>query len=88
MIAHGNGPDPSEFDAGDFGGFDPAHQDSGFAGAMERGSRRGSRRGKKGGDGDSMSEILRSSPPFDADAELGVLGSVLLLPRVMDDIVT
>ncbi len=36
----------------------------------------------------SAAEILQRQPPFDLDAEMGVLGSVLLLPEVCDDIAT
>ena len=34
----------------------------------------------------SASEILQREPPFDLDAEMGVLGSILLMPEVCDDI--
>ncbi len=34
----------------------------------------------------SASEILQRQPPFDLEAEMGVLGSILLLPEVCDDI--
>jgi replicative DNA helicase len=34
----------------------------------------------------SVAEILQRHPPFDREAEMGVLGSILLLPEVADDI--
>jgi len=34
----------------------------------------------------SASEVLQRQPPFDLEAEMGVLGSILLLPEVCDDI--
>ena len=34
----------------------------------------------------TAAEILARQPPFDLDAEMGVLGSILLLPEVCDDI--
>ena len=34
----------------------------------------------------TAAEILQRQPPFDLDAEMGVLGSILLLPEVCDDI--
>jgi replicative DNA helicase len=34
---------------------------------------------------DSAAEILQRQPPFDLEAEMGVLGSILLLPEVCDD---
>jgi replicative DNA helicase len=34
----------------------------------------------------STAEILQREPPFDLEAEMGVLGSILLLPEVCDDI--
>ena len=34
----------------------------------------------------AASEILQRQPPFDLEAEMGVLGSILLLPEVCDDI--
>ena len=34
----------------------------------------------------SASEILQRQPPFDLEAEMGVLGSVLLMPEVCDEI--
>jgi replicative DNA helicase len=34
----------------------------------------------------STSEILKRDPPFDLDAEMGVLGSILILPQVLDDV--
>ena len=34
----------------------------------------------------SASEILQRQPPFDLEAEMGVLGSILLMPDVCDDI--
>lgn len=37
---------------------------------------------------ESPSEILRREVPFDREAEMGVLGSVLLLPEVCDDLAT
>jgi replicative DNA helicase len=36
----------------------------------------------------STAEILKRHPPFDLDAEMGVLGSVLILPEVLDDVAT
>jgi len=34
----------------------------------------------------TASELLARQPPFDVEAEMGVLGSILLLPEVCDDI--
>ncbi len=34
----------------------------------------------------SVSEILQRRPPFDLEAEMGVLGSILLMPEVCDEI--
>ncbi|QDV63634.1 replicative DNA helicase [Crateriforma conspicua] len=34
----------------------------------------------------SAAEILQRNPPFDLEAEMGVLGSVLLMPDVLDDL--
>lgn len=34
----------------------------------------------------SAAEILQRQPPYDLDAEMGVLGSILILPEVCDDI--
>ncbi len=34
----------------------------------------------------SAAEILQRQPPFDVEAEMGVLGSILLLPEVCDEI--
>ena len=34
----------------------------------------------------SASEILQRQPPFDLEAEMGVLGSILLMPEVCDEI--
>lgn len=34
----------------------------------------------------SAAEILQRQPPFDLEAEMGVIGSILLLPEVCDDI--
>ncbi|MEM9826738.1 MAG: replicative DNA helicase [Planctomycetota bacterium] len=34
----------------------------------------------------TAAEILQREPPFDLDAEMGVLGSILILPEVCDDI--
>ncbi|QDT04917.1 Replicative DNA helicase [Rubripirellula lacrimiformis] len=34
----------------------------------------------------SAAEVLAREPPFDLDAEMGVLGSVLLLPEISDEI--
>ncbi len=42
-------------------------------------------RGKKKSE-PSAAEILQRQPPFDLEAEMGVLGSILLLPEVSDDI--
>lgn len=36
----------------------------------------------------AASEILLRQPPFDLEAEMGVLGSVLILPEVLDDVAT
>ena len=36
----------------------------------------------------TASEILRRQPPFDLEAEMGVLGSILILPEVLDDVAT
>lgn len=36
----------------------------------------------------ATADILRRQPPFDLDAELGVLGSILILPQVLDDLAT
>ena len=33
----------------------------------------------------SAAEILQRQPPYDLEAEMGVLGSILLLPEVCDD---
>jgi len=33
-----------------------------------------------------VSEVLQRQPPFDLEAEMGVLGSILLLPEVCDDL--
>ena len=43
-----------------------------------------SRRGRK--KEASITEILQRRPPFDLEAEMGVLGSILLLPEVCDEI--
>ncbi|MEZ6091074.1 MAG: replicative DNA helicase [Pirellulaceae bacterium] len=48
---------------------------------------RGSRRDKKKPKS-SAGEILKRQPPFDLEAEMGVLGSIILLPEVLDDIVS
>ncbi|MEM0927121.1 MAG: DnaB-like helicase N-terminal domain-containing protein, partial [Planctomycetota bacterium] len=42
--------------------------------------------GKKKKREPSAAEILQRQPPFDLEAEMGVLGSVLILPEVCDDI--
>lgn len=34
----------------------------------------------------TVTEVLQRQPPFDLEAEMGVLGSILLLPEVCDDI--
>ena len=34
----------------------------------------------------SAAEILQRQPPFDLEAEMSVLGSILLLPEVCDDV--
>ena len=34
----------------------------------------------------SAAEILQRQPPYDLEAEMGVLGSILLLPEVLDEI--
>src|SRR5438874_5522749 len=34
-----------------------------------------------------LSELMDRQPPFDMNAEIGVLGSIVLLPDVLDDIV-
>jgi replicative DNA helicase len=34
-----------------------------------------------------LAELMERSPPFDLQAELGVLGSIVLLPDVLDDVV-
>ena len=34
----------------------------------------------------SAAEILQRQPPYDLEAEMGVLGSVLLMPEVLDEI--
>lgn len=34
----------------------------------------------------SAAEVLQRSPPFDLEAEMGVLGSVLLMPEICDEI--
>ena len=44
----------------------------------------GPRRGKKKRP-QSAAEILQRQPPYDLEAEMGVLGSILLLPEVCDD---
>lgn len=41
---------------------------------------------KKKKDKASAVEILQREPPFDLEAEMGVLGSILLIPEVCDDI--
>ena len=35
---------------------------------------------------DRAAEILEHSPPYDLDAEMGVLGSILLMPEVCDEV--
>jgi replicative DNA helicase len=48
-----------------------------------------SRRAPRGGDRprrSSTADILRRHPPFDLEAEMGVLGSVLILPEVLDEV--
>ncbi|MFK8114524.1 MAG: replicative DNA helicase [Rubripirellula sp.] len=44
------------------------------------------RRKKKKKKEPSAAEILQRQPPFDLEAEMGVLGSILLLPEVSDDL--
>ena len=34
-----------------------------------------------------MTELMDRQPPFDLQAEIGVLGSIVLLPDVLDDVV-
>src|SRR2546429_8831888 len=34
-----------------------------------------------------LSELMDRQPPFDLQAEIGVLGSIVLLPDVLDDVV-
>ena len=34
----------------------------------------------------STAEILKRQPPFDLEAEMGVLGSILILPEVLDEL--
>src|SRR5205814_9321266 len=34
-----------------------------------------------------LSELMDRQPPFDLNAEIGVLGSIVLLPDVLDDVV-
>ena len=60
------------------------------AGNRSGGDAEGQRRGKRGGKPRkaATSEILARQPPFDLEAEMGVLGSVLLLPEVYDEIAT
>ena len=43
------------------------------------------RRGKKKRKS-SAAEILQRQPPFELEAEMGVLGSILLMPEVLDEI--
>ncbi|SMP62229.1 replicative DNA helicase [Neorhodopirellula lusitana] len=43
-------------------------------------------RGKKKKREVSASEILQRSPPFELEAEMGVIGSILLMPDICDDI--
>jgi replicative DNA helicase len=64
--------------------------DGGSVGGDGRGGRGGSGRGGKGRGARkaAASELLARQPPFDLDAEMGVLGSILLLPEVCDDIAT
>ncbi len=47
-----------------------------------------SRRRDKPKQAASPAEILQRQPPFDLEAEMGVLGSILLLPEVCDEIAT
>src|SRR5437868_11257267 len=35
-----------------------------------------------------LTELMDRQPPFDLQAEIGVLGSIVLLPDVLDDVVT
>ncbi|QDT61065.1 Replicative DNA helicase [Stieleria bergensis] len=44
------------------------------------------RKGKKKKPEASAAEILQRQPPFDLEAEMGVLGSILILPSVCDDL--
>lgn len=50
----------------------------------EQGKRRRTDKPKRS----STAEILKRHPPFDLEAEMGVLGSVLILPEVLDDVAT
>ncbi len=50
--------------------------------AFEDDSERRKRKPRKS----SAAEVLQRQPPFDLEAEMGVLGSILLLPEVCDDI--
>ena len=34
-----------------------------------------------------LSELMDRQPPFDLQAEIGVLGSIVLLPDVLDDVI-
>jgi replicative DNA helicase len=36
----------------------------------------------------AAAEILQRQPPFDLESEMGVLGSILILPTVLDDVAT
>ena len=45
-------------------------------------------RRRPGAEKRSTAEILKRHPPFDLEAEMGVLGSVLILPEVLDDVAT
>ena len=42
--------------------------------------------GRRKGRESSAAEILQRQQPFDLEAEMGVIGSVLLLPEVSDEI--
>ena len=34
-----------------------------------------------------LTEVIDRQPPYDSSAEIGVLGSIVLLPDVLDDVV-
>jgi replicative DNA helicase len=35
----------------------------------------------------TQGELMQRQPPFDLQAEIGVLGSIVLLPDVLDDVI-